>query len=177
MIGAAATVAAGSQPGILLGGCLVAGTLAAALTVQARAVYLLIPVPALAYPVAAVAAGLAGGRAAGTSHTALAIGAAQWVADGFIAMAAATILAIGITAARWPRQDSGGPRQLRYRPPAGGSGGPRRADDVHSTHRAGEIRSPRRSGDVRSPRRAADPGRPAARRRPPGDSGYPLAAS
>lgn len=104
MLGTLATIVAGGGPGVLLGACLVAGTLAAALTVHPRAVYLLIPVPSLAYPVAAIIAGLAGGHPAGTTRTALAVGAAQWAASGFIAMAAATMLAIGITAARWPRR-------------------------------------------------------------------------
>ena len=112
-IGALAAVAAGSQPGILPSVFLVAGTLAAAMTVQAHAVYLLIPVPALAGLAAVTAAGLAGGHPAGTSHTALAVSAAQWAASGFIAMTAATVLAIAATAARWPgnRQDG------RHRPP------------------------------------------------------------
>jgi hypothetical protein len=125
-LGTLATIAAGNGPGVLLGAFLVAGTLAAALTVHPRAVYLLIPVPALAYPVAAIIAGLAAGHPAGTSHTALAVGAAQWAASGFIAMTAATVLAIGITAARWPRRRPGHPHPPGYRPPAAGTGRPGR---------------------------------------------------
>jgi hypothetical protein len=149
VLGAAATVATGGQPGLLLGLFIVAGTLAAGLAVRARAVYLLIPVPALAYLVAAIAAGLAGGHA-GSSHTAMALGAAQWIASGFLAMAAATALAIGITAVRWPRR---GPRRAdppryppRYRPPAASAGRPGRREET---------------------------GSPAARRRRPDHPGYP----
>jgi hypothetical protein len=87
-LGALATVTTRSQPGNLLGAFLVAGTLAAALAVRPRAVYLIIPVPALAYVIAATAAGLARDHAAGTSHTALAASIAQWVAGGFLAMTA-----------------------------------------------------------------------------------------
>jgi hypothetical protein len=46
-------------------------------------------------------AGLVGDRAAGTSHTALAVSAAQWIASGFLPMTAATLLAIAVTAIRW----------------------------------------------------------------------------
>jgi hypothetical protein len=80
---------------------LVAATLAAALAIQPGAVYRIIPVPALAYLVMASVAGLAGDRAAGTSHTALAVSAAQWIASGFLPMTVATLLAIAVTAIRW----------------------------------------------------------------------------
>ena len=100
-LGALITILAGTGPGPVLGVCLVAATLAAALAIQPRAVYRIIPVPALAYVGAASVAGLAGDRAAGTSHTALAVGAAQWVASGFLPMAVATLLAVAMTAIRW----------------------------------------------------------------------------
>lgn len=111
-------MAAGGQPGNLLGAFIVAGTLAASLAVRPQAVYLLIPVPALAYPVAAAAAGLANGQADGKSHAALAVGAAQWVAGGFLAMSVATILAIAVTVARRRRRDHGGTPGFRQSPPA-----------------------------------------------------------
>ena len=99
--GAVLTVLAGTGPGAVLGVFLVAGTLAAALAIQPRVVYRIIPVPALAYAVTAPIAGVIGDRAASTSHTALAISAAQWIASGFLPMAAATLLAIVVTAVRW----------------------------------------------------------------------------
>ena len=100
-LGALITVLAGTGPGPVLGVSLVAATLAAALAIQPGAVYRIIPVPALAYLVMATVAGLAGDRAAGTSHTALAVSAAQWIASGFLPMTAATLLAIAVTAIRW----------------------------------------------------------------------------
>ena len=38
------------------------------------------------------------------SKAAVAINATQWIADGFVAMAAATLLAMVITAIRWRRK-------------------------------------------------------------------------
>jgi hypothetical protein len=100
-LGALITVLAGTGPGPVLGVSLVAATLAAALAIQPGAVYRIIPVPALAYLVMASVAGLAGDRTAGTSHTALAVSAAQWIASGFLPMTVATLLAIAVTAIRW----------------------------------------------------------------------------
>ena len=91
----------GTEPGVLLGIFLLAGTAAGALAVHPRAAYLIIPVPALAYLAAAIAAGLIHDHAADTSHTALAISAAQWIASGFFTMTAATLLAIAVAAGRW----------------------------------------------------------------------------
>jgi len=129
-LGALVTVLAGSGPGLVLGLFLVAGTVAAAFAVQPRAVYLIIPVPALAYLMAAIAAGLIGDRAGGTSDAALAVGAAQWIASGFRPMTAATAVAAAVTAARWPRSGParrGEPgRDARY-PAAPGPRVPRRA--------------------------------------------------
>ena len=85
----------------MLGIFLLAGTAAGVLAVRPQAAYLLIPVPPLAYVVAATLAGLVHDRAADTSHTALAISAARWIASGFLAMTAATLLAIVVAAAGW----------------------------------------------------------------------------
>jgi hypothetical protein len=100
-LGALITVLAGTDPGPVLGVSLVAATLAAALAIQPRAVYRIIPVPALVYVATAIVAGLIGDRVASTSHTALAVSAAQWIASGFLPMTAATLLAIAVTAIRW----------------------------------------------------------------------------
>jgi hypothetical protein len=95
------TVLSGSGPGLVLGIFLLAGTAAGALAVHPRAAYLIVPVPPLAYAVAAILAGLIHDHAAGTSHTALAISAAQWIASGFLAMTAATLVALGVATVRW----------------------------------------------------------------------------
>ena len=73
----------------------------AALAVRPRAGWMIFPVPVLSYLVGALTSGFVYNRSTGTSKTALAIGAAQWVADGFFAMALATVLAITITTVRW----------------------------------------------------------------------------
>jgi hypothetical protein len=100
-LGALITALAGTGPGPVLGVSLVAATLAAALAIQPRAVYRIIPVPALAYAATATVAGVIGDRAASASHSALAVSAAQWIASGFLPMTAATLLAIAVTAIRW----------------------------------------------------------------------------
>jgi uncharacterized protein (DUF58 family) len=51
--------------------------------------------------VGALISGFIYNRSTGASKTALAIGAAQWIANGFFAMALATVLAIVIITARW----------------------------------------------------------------------------
>jgi hypothetical protein len=100
-LGAAFTVASDRDPGRALGVFVLAGTLAAATSVRAQSAYAIIPVPALAYAVAGVVAGSIHDRAADATRTALAASAVQWIADGFIAMIAATVLAVVITLARW----------------------------------------------------------------------------
>ncbi len=91
----------GSRPGrfgVLL---LIVGTLCGAVAVQPRAAYLIIPVPALSYVVAAIVAGFIHDHAIDTSRTELAVGLTQWVATGFLAMVTATLLAMAIAAIRW----------------------------------------------------------------------------
>jgi hypothetical protein len=103
-LGGLVTAVTGQQPGAVLGAFLVIGTLVAALAVRPRTGYLIIPVPALSYLVAAMIAGLIYDRSNDGSKAALAINASQWIAGGFVAMAAATLLAIVIAAARWRRK-------------------------------------------------------------------------
>ncbi len=110
MIGAIATVVTGRQPGTLLGAAVLAGTVAAALTIQPRAGRVIFPAPVLCYLIAALAAGVIYDHSA--DRTALAIDAAQWIASGFFLMALATLLAIVIVTARWlfqRRAGRGGP--------------------------------------------------------------------
>jgi hypothetical protein len=99
VLGAGITIATRAQPGRVLGGCIVAGTVAAALTVRPRSGRLIFPVPSLSYLIAALVAGIVYNRS--TSKTELALGATQWIADGFFLMALATVLAIVITTSRW----------------------------------------------------------------------------
>lgn len=115
-VGALLTAVTGSAPGIMLGICVVAGTVAGALAVRPRTSYLIIPVPALAYLVAALIAGLIYDRSSDGSRTLLAVNGSQWIASGFVAMAIATGAAIVIMVVRlrlWPTskgRGSAGPR-------------------------------------------------------------------
>ncbi len=104
LLGLVITLLTGTEPGLILGVSVVAGTVAAALAVRPGAVYVIFPVPALAYAVAAVIAGLVHDRGVDTSRTALALSAAQWIAGGFIAMTVATAVAVLIGAYRWLRR-------------------------------------------------------------------------
>ena len=103
-----------SAPGFLLGLFVEAGTVVAALAVRPRAGRLIFPVPVLSYLVGALISGFVFNRS-GTSKTALAIGAAQWVANGFFAMALATVLAVAIITIRWFlwRRDRPSAREVR----------------------------------------------------------------
>lgn len=100
-LGLLITVFIGHEPGFMLGLCLILATAVGSFAVRPKAAYMVIPAPALAYVVAAVVAGYLHDHATDTSHTALAISAVQWVANGFVPMATATGLAIVIAFTRW----------------------------------------------------------------------------
>ena len=100
-IGAIVTMVTRSAPGFLLGLFVVVGTVAAALAVRPRAGRMIFPVPVLCYLVAALISGIIFDRSADSSKTALAIDAAQWIANGFFAMVLATALAVVIIVTRW----------------------------------------------------------------------------
>ena len=101
LLGAVVTAISSRDPGPTLGVFILAGTAVAASVVRLRSVYIIFPVPALAYVSAAVIAGLIHDRATDTSNTALTLNGVQWIASGFVAMTAATILAIVVAAGRW----------------------------------------------------------------------------
>lgn len=107
VLGLVATIVSGREPGALLGAFLIAATLIAALAVRASAVHLIIPAPALAYLVAGMIAGLVHDRGTLASRTGLEVDALQWIAGGFLAMTAATALAIAFTVARRARARRG----------------------------------------------------------------------
>jgi hypothetical protein len=101
LVGCLVTALSRAEPGTTLGALVIGGTLAAGAVVRARAAYLVIPVPAPAYALAAIAAGVVHDRAAHASRTTMAVHAVQWLSSGFTAMAAATALAVVVAAARW----------------------------------------------------------------------------
>jgi hypothetical protein len=103
LVGMVITVLVGSEPGLILGIFLIAGTIVAALAVRPGASYLIFPVPAPTYAVTAIVAGLIHDHAADTSRTALVLNAGQWIAAGFIPMTVATALAVLIAGFRWLR--------------------------------------------------------------------------
>ena len=86
---------------------------------------------------AATIAGMIHDRSADTSLTGLAVHAAQWIASGFVAISVATLLAITVTAVRWPGRGRG-PAGAGPPPPAGGADRPRHAQA-----------DPRRGGSTR----------------------------
>ena len=119
-----------SGPGILLQLLVVAGTATAALAIRPRAGRAIIPVPALSYVAAALLSGIVFDRSVTSSRTVLALDAAQWIANGFFAMALATVLAAGIAASRWYlwRRGRPGPRDQEWPPPMPPPAGPARGD-------------------------------------------------
>jgi len=114
-VGAGATIATGKAPGALLGLVLVVGTVVAALAVRPPAGWMIWPAPVLCYLLAALAAGMVTARPADSSRTARLIAAAQWTANGFFAMVAATALAIVLVAFRWLLQRRSADRRAAHR--------------------------------------------------------------
>jgi hypothetical protein len=109
-LGALITLVSGSEPGWVLGLLLVISTAIGGLAVTRRTAYLLIPVPAVAYTVAAFVTGYVHDRPIDTSRAELAASAVQWIAGGFFAMTVATLLAIAIVIGRWLFTGPGGRR-------------------------------------------------------------------
>ncbi|HEX9065665.1 MAG TPA: DUF6542 domain-containing protein [Streptosporangiaceae bacterium] len=112
-LGALLTAVTGGQPGTLLGVFLIVGTLAAASAVRTDAAHLIIPVPPLAYLVAATLAGIVTIPGGVLSTTGLAVNALQWIAHGFLVMVIATAAAAAITVLR--RRAQSRPAALRPR--------------------------------------------------------------
>ena len=184
-IGAIATMATQSTPGFLLGAFVVIGTVAAALAVRPRAGRMIFPVPVLCYLVAALLTGVVYNHSADSSKTALAIGAAQWVASGFLAMAMATILAVVLVTFRWYlwHRHRGAGRGSGWQAPAAGARAPRppAGRELFADATYPSYTDPRRASDRRDARAWNDPGWPGAgspgqsRRRPgpqPGSGPY-----
>jgi hypothetical protein len=100
LVGAIASIVTGKAPGPLLGVVLIAGTFAGTIVVRPRAVYQLIPVPAMAYVAGAIMAGYVHDKSKILDRTGLAAHAGTWVASGFWAMSIATLVAIAVTGVR-----------------------------------------------------------------------------
>ncbi len=136
LLGVIFTLIAGQEPGALLAVFIIAGTIAAALAIRRGAVYLLFPMPAIAFFVAAVATGIVHDSRQASSTAGLGTSFVQWIAGVFFPMVIATILAVLLGGGRWllgsqlvsgtsprpaPRQPSPGgarPAPGARRPPA-----------------------------------------------------------
>ena len=100
LLGVIFTVIMRRDPGTVLGLLIVAGTVVACLAVRARSVRLLIPAPTISYVPAAIIAGAINDRNTDTSHTADLLNAGSWIANGFLMMALATVVALVFTGLR-----------------------------------------------------------------------------
>ena len=171
-IGAIATMATARTPGFLLGAFVVIGTVAAALAVRPRAGRMIFPVPVLCYLVAALLTGVVYNHSADSSKTALAIGAAQWVASGFLAMAMATILAVVLVTFRWYlwHRHRGAGRGSGWQAPAAGGRAPRPPAGREPFDDAAypSYTDPGRASNGRDTRAWSDPGWPGAGNPGPG---------
>ena len=101
LLGIIVTLIAGQEPGDLLGLFIIVGTIAAALGIRRGKVYLLFPVPALAFFVAAVVTGKVHDAKLGSSTAGLGAGIAQWIAGIFFPAVVATILILLLGGGRW----------------------------------------------------------------------------
>ena len=101
LVGMIGTVVTNHDPGGLLGFMLIAGSVVTAAAVQRRAVYKLIPLPAICYLGAAILTGAYHDRSIDTSKTELGLSFLQWLANGFFSVSAATILVLLIAGGRW----------------------------------------------------------------------------
>ena len=101
LLGVLGTLLTGSEPGKLLSYLLIIGSVLAAVGIRRRSLYLLIPLPALAFFVCAVITGAVKDSGIDTSKTELGLTFLQWIASVFFAMCAATILVLLIGAGRW----------------------------------------------------------------------------
>jgi hypothetical protein len=112
-VGAFATIVTAGEPGTLLGVVLIAGAVVGVLSVQPKAAYRLVPVPALAGFAAVLLAGLVHDRAVDNSRTEVALNALGWMSGGFVPIAAATVVTLVVAVARFAwharRQPSDGP--------------------------------------------------------------------
>jgi hypothetical protein len=101
LIGVILTLIAGKEPGLLLGVFIIIGSLAAVLGVRRGAIYLLFPLPALAFFIGGVLTGLVHDSQLTSSTTGLAASFPQWLAGVFFPMVVATILVLLIGGGRW----------------------------------------------------------------------------
>jgi hypothetical protein len=101
LLGVIGTLVTGREPGFWLGFCTVVGSIIAAVGIQRRRLYMLIPLPALVLFFGAAVTGAFHDRSVDTSTTEIGVNFLQWIANVFFAMCAATILVLVIAGGRW----------------------------------------------------------------------------
>jgi Domain of unknown function (DUF6542) len=101
LLGVVGTVLTGREPGFLLGFCTIVGSIVAAAGIRRGRLYMLLPLPALAFFFGAVITGAFHDRGVDTSTTEIGVNFLQWIANVFFAMCAATILVVVIAGGRW----------------------------------------------------------------------------
>jgi hypothetical protein len=95
------TIAAGSEPGGLLGFFITVGALVGVLGVRRGAVYLFFPLSPFAFFIGAVITGKIHDSSISSTTTGLAATLLQWIADIFFPMCVATILVLLVGGIRW----------------------------------------------------------------------------
>lgn len=103
LLGVVVSVALGQEPGDVLGFFVIMGSIAAALGVRSGKAYLVFPMPALMFFVAAIVVGKIHDAKLGSSTASLGAGFTQWVAAIFFPAVVATVLVLLIGGARWIR--------------------------------------------------------------------------
>jgi hypothetical protein len=101
LAGTILTIVMGQEPGFLLGLGLVAGSVAATAAVRRGGAHKFIPLPALAYLVAATLAGMAHDSTNLTTSRQFLLDFLTWIGGSFAAVTAATILVVLIALTRW----------------------------------------------------------------------------
>ncbi len=183
VIGVLGTLLTSNEPGSTLGLFIIVGSVIAALAIRLRSVYLLIPLPALVFFVAAVLTGAVHDSGIDTSKTEISVSFLQWIAGVFFGMCVATILVVVISGGRWlfsrmlvsgqlskppgpgPRTPPAGQRADRDRRPARDSDPWGAADPWADRGSSGGQRANRGQADGRDPW--------GSDRRQPSDRGYP----
>lgn len=101
LAGTILTIVMGQEPGFLLGLFLILGSVAATATVRRGGAHKFIPLPALAYLVAATLTGMAHDSGSLNSSRQFVLDFLTWIGGSFVAVTASTILVVLIALTRW----------------------------------------------------------------------------
>ena len=101
LAGTILTIVMGQEPGFLLGLFLILGSVAATAMVRRGGAHKFIPLPALAYLVAATFTGMAHDSGSLNSSRQFVLDFLTWIGGSFVAVTASTILVVLIALTRW----------------------------------------------------------------------------